>query len=384
MRFFSLLSISLSFVFCALGCAEKQCPETQHVFSMSCKVTSLNGELSDQASREQFADWCRANHISKLWLESYRHGESVPSGLLEEERDAFRQLGFEVCGMITPTCLDPVSEGQKAPIETCWSNPESCKKMSSEVIRAAKIFDTIILDDFLFTNHGDECPSCSALKAQSGIEDWEEFRRAMMLDVCRESILKPALEANPQVQLIIKFPCWWKNWEKGGYSPTAQAELFGKCWVGTETRDANPEPIQACWIVGHINGLTGGRCAGGWYDALDCTPEKFVEQAYYTILGGAKESLIHCYDYLLAKNPGLTPYGEKTDRAHACRELFEKKSGELNELAQMLSDAQPVSFEMGENGVSTHIFKKGRKTLKIRFNTTDEAVGKLGPHSISF
>lgn len=340
-----------------------------HVFSMSCKVTSCNNELSTKKGRKNLIKWCRNNHITKLWIESYRHGETVPTGLLREERDAFRKAGFDVCGMITPTCLGPASEDGKSPIEVCWTDQAAREKLSGEVRRAAGLFDVIIIDDFLFTNHNDNCPSCSSDKARRGIDDWEEYRRALLMDVCAESIIKPAKEVNPDVQLIIKYPCWWQSWGKRGYSPKEQAELFGKCWIGTESRDANPDPMQSCWIADYTDKLTEGRCAGGWYDALDCSPERFILQAYYTILGGAKESLIHCYDYLLAKDPGRTPYGEKADRSHECTAVFERKSDELFDLAQKLYGAEVVSFEMGDDKISRHVFSKDGKKIVVRFDS---------------
>ena len=71
-----------------------------------------------------------------------------------------------------------------------------------------------------------------------------------------------------------------------------------------------------------MDSITQGRCGGGWYDALDCRPEKFIEQARYTILGGMKESLVHCYDYLLADDPGRTPFGEKAKSPRACADAL--------------------------------------------------------------
>ena len=341
--------------------------ESGHVFSMSCKVTSCNGALSNKDKREEFAGWCKENHITKLWLESYRHGETVPSSLLRKERNFFRRHDMEVCGMITPTCLNAPVENGESPIETCWSDPAARKRLSKEIQRAAKLFDTIIIDDFLFLDHDDDCPSCSNDKAKKGIEDWEEYRRALLMDVCREDIIEPARKVNPDVQMIIKYPCWWRDWEKRGYSPSAQAELFGECWIGTETRDANPDPLQACWIVGYTQDLTGGRCSGGWYDALDSTPQKFIEQAYYTILGGAKESLIHCYDYILSDDPGITPYGEKSGRQAACKAIFEERSDALFKLAKRLEGAEVLGYEKLGDGSSLHTFRKDGQQFQITF-----------------
>ena len=100
-------------------------PTSRHVFSMSCKVTACNGDLSTPEGRAKAIAWWKEHGFTKLWLESYRHGESASTERLIEERDAFRQAGFEVCGMITPTSLSdprPGDKGRKFWV-TCWSDP---------------------------------------------------------------------------------------------------------------------------------------------------------------------------------------------------------------------------------------------------------------------
>ena len=131
-----------------------------------------------------------------------------------------------------------------------------------------------------------------------------------------------------------------------------------------------------------MDALTGGKCGGGWYDALDSTPEKFVEQAYYTILGGARESLVHCYDYILADDPGRTPFGEKAGSPGACRAAFERESANLRRLADILRGAERGPFTMGTDGVSTHMFIKDGKQCVVRVNTTGKTVAGLPPHGV--
>ena len=356
-------------------------PDAPHVFSMSCKVTAVNGDLATSEGREKAIAWWRKYGFTKLWLESYRHGECAPTERLVEERDAFRAAGFEVCGLITPTMLNDPAPGASEPqMTTCWSDPKARERIRAEVARAAKIFDTVILDDFLFSPCGDGCPRCVADKAARGIADLGAYRRELMFEVCERDILPAAKAANPKAHFIIKYPCWYRNYAARGYSPARQADLFGECWIGTETRDANPEPLQACWIMAWMDALTGGKCGGGWYDALDCKPEKFVEQAYYTILGGARESLVHCYDYVLADDPGRTPFGEKAETSGACREAFEREAAKLRELADFLRGAERGPFAMGADGVSTHEFRKNGRRYIARLNTADRPVAGLPPH----
>jgi len=350
-------------------------PTAPQVFSMSLKVTALNGELSTPEGRARAVAWWKRNHFSKLWLESYRHGERVPSDRLAEARDAFRAEGFETCGLITPTMLNDPPAGKSEPqMVVCWSDPVARGRLRDEVSRAARLFDTVILDDFLFTGCDERCNRCRADKTARKTDDWGEYRRTLMFDVCERDILPAAKEANPKAHFIIKYPCWWRRYEERGYSPARQAELFGECWIGTETRDANAEPLQACWIMAWMDALTGGRCGGGWYDALDSTPEKFIEQARYTILGGAKESLVHCYDYLLADDPGRTPFGEKVNTPRACATAFEREADALVELAERVRGAVRGPFEMLPCGVSRHPFTKDGTAFTVYLNTKGVSV----------
>ncbi len=360
-----------------------QGPQTPHVFSMSCKVTAVNGDLATPEGRAKAVEWWKRNGFTKLWLETYRHGEYVPTERLIEERDVFRSAGFEVCGMITPTMLNDPAPGKKEPqMVVCWSDPKARERLKNEAVRAAQIFDTIILDDFLFSSCGDGCARCREDKARRGIQSWGEYRRTLLYEVCERDILATAKSANPNVHFIIKYPCWYRGYAERGYDPARQADLFGECWIGTETRDANPKPLQACWIMAWMDGLTGGKCGGGWYDALDCTPEKFIEQAYYTILGGARESFVHCCDYLLSDDPGRTPFGEKAKNPRKCAEMFEREAANLRKLADFVQGAERGPFSMGENGVSTHEFRKDGKHYIVRLNTKSVPVDGLPPHGV--
>lgn len=370
-------------------------PESEHVFSMSVKVTGVIGDLATKEGRAKAVAWWKKHRIKKLWLESYRHGRSVSSELLAEERDAFRAEGFGVCGMITPTSLSVPTPKQKEGKFwiTCWSDPVARERIREECARAARLFDTVILDDFMFSMCNDKCARCTADKAARKIDDWGEYRRELLFEVCERDILPTVRTANPKSHFIIKYPCWYRDiWHNGydyaqrGYSPVRQAELFGECWIGTETRDANPEPLQACWIAAWMDAITGGRCGGGWYDPLDCSPEKFVEQARYTILGGMKESIIHCYDYLLSEDPGVMY--ESSARSHDCRRAFEREIDNLAALADKVRGAERGKFEMLPCGVSRHEFRKDGRAFAIFVNTKGMPVRipgsgiVLGPHEM--
>lgn len=355
-------------------------PEGRHVFSMSVKVTGCNNDFSDAGKLASAIAWWKSNGIEKVWLESYRHGERVSNQRLGQLRERLVAAGFETCGMITPTMLNNPERGAKeAQMVVCWSDEVAQRRLREEVVRAVGFFDTVIIDDFMFSICDDRCKRCSADKKARGIASWPEYKRTLLAKVCERDLIGAARGANPRARLIIKYPCWWRNYARAGYDPVRQTDLFGSCWIGTETRDANPDPLQACWIVAWIDELTGGKCGGGWYDALDCTPQKFVEQAYYTILGGAKESLIHCYDYILAKDPGRTPFGEKARCSDDARKALSEAMPRLRRLADFLRGSRRGKFKMGSNGVSEHLFTKEGKVWRARLNTSKRKVDGLEP-----
>lgn len=343
-------------------------PSEAHVFSLSCKVTAVNGDFGTAEGRAKAVVWCRANHITKLWLESYRHAEQVPITRLVEVRDAFRKEGFAVSGMITPTQLNDSKS-----MVCCWTDPKACARLAEETVRAASVFEEIIFDDFLFTDC--QCARCQAEQKRRGFKDRGAFRCALMQEVCTKFILEPGKKANPKAQFIVKYPCWWQRYKIRGYDPVAEAKLFGRCWVGTETRDMNPNPLQACWIMDWMDKITDGRCGGGWYDPLKIAhPSKFVEQARYTILGGAKESIIHCYDYLLANDPGKAAFNESMDGRMACAVAFEAEAAGLAKLADTLEGAVRGPFKMEANKVSRHAFAKDGVRYEAFQNTSGKDV----------
>ena len=340
-----------------------------HVFSMSVKATSFaeGGDLVTQERRSSLVTWLKTYGFSKVYLESYRHNVYAPTETLTAARDEFADAGFEVCGLITPTCLDldPSATPEQNKYATCFSNPQARLRLSNEVARCAALFDTILLDDFLYANCPASCPHCGNATAA--------FRLDLINAVSRE-IVAAARTANPNCRCIIKYPTWHANWAERGLVPSEQTAIFGECWAGSETRDAGADPFWACVAYDYLNTACGGRCGGVWFDPLDSQPAKFVEQAYYSILGGAPESLFHCYDYMLGDNGGSTPFGEDYSRAKDCTTLLLTKMNELHQLADFCDAAERVSAAMSESGVSRHAYVKEGEIYLARLNTRATAV----------
>lgn len=199
---------------------------------------------------------------------------------------------------------------------------------------------------FLMTSSS---PPARAIAVNRNGRPWGDFRSELMLKVARERIVGPARAVNPNVKLIIKYPLWYESYYHQGYDVLRETDLFDYSWIGTETRD--PESVEAgrrpqtsaSWIQGWMNEVSQGKCGGAWYDPIDTAPATFLEQARQSIIGGAEESLLHCYDYLATKTPGLAIHGTDREIHHglADAEAFRNECESLQWLAETLATMTP-------------------------------------------
>ena len=66
------------------SCVTRNVNEEKPYFAMTCKIDCVNGEFSTKEGRERAIEWFKRHAISRVYLESYRHGFEAPSHLLEE------------------------------------------------------------------------------------------------------------------------------------------------------------------------------------------------------------------------------------------------------------------------------------------------------------
>ena len=82
--------------FCS--CSTRQVNLDEPHFAMTCKIDCVNDAFSTKEGRDRAIEWFKRHHISRVYLESYRHGFSAPSHLLEEAKKAFEAAGIECAG----------------------------------------------------------------------------------------------------------------------------------------------------------------------------------------------------------------------------------------------------------------------------------------------
>ena len=280
------------------SCTNREVQMDKRHFAMTCKIDCVNDEFSTPEGRERAIEWFKRHDISRVYLESYRHGFEAPSHLLEVAKTAFEAAGIECAGCITTTKMSKTAPPEW-PITTCYSDSTGVNFLRETVERTARIFDLIILDDFFLS----AC-TCELCQEAKGERDWTAFRMEHMLEVGEKYILLPARKVNPNCKIIVKYPCWYEDLQFRGYDVINQTALFDYAYVGTETREGGPQ-TQAAWYQMWLNDIGQEKSLGGWFDPLGTKPETFVEQARQTILGGAKEILLHSYDYLATRNVGI-------------------------------------------------------------------------------
>lgn len=94
------------------------------------------------------------------------------------------------------------------------------------------------------------------------------------------------------------------------FEVVGEPKLFDGVWVGTETRGQFTQrfgfvqPYEGFINFRWISTLAGNKIGGAWFDHGDCTDNDFIEQAYQSVLAGAKELVIFNFDSFVTGNPG--------------------------------------------------------------------------------
>ncbi len=232
--------------------------------------------------------------ISKAYVEFYRSGIWVHENVLKQVRDALQGEGITAWGGICTThgegLTDPSTHGQWW---ICFSSPRSRATLEQMMRMGARVFDHVIVDDFL-------CTSCRCARCREGRgrRDWPTYYRDLMVDVARSCIIGPAKEENPAVRVIIKYPQWYDRFHVFGYDVARQSAAFDAVWVGTEIRDPRIEYVhqyEAFANYSYIASVAGAKVGGAWFDYYNCYPEVYREQAFQSVLAGASELILFSY-----------------------------------------------------------------------------------------
>jgi hypothetical protein len=270
------------------------------VWSTLFTAQDVRDHLSTEQGRQEALEFCRKMGITKVYIESFRDGYQAEESTLKAARDFFRQAGLQVSGCVTTTGIGKPSTGWQ--IAVCYTHRQNQERLESIFRFTAALFDEIIIDDFFFTDC--ECSECAAAK---GTLSWQQYREKLMLQMARERVLGPARAVNPKVQVILKFPQWYDQFQGRGYVPDQEAAIFDRMWVGTELRDPaadewkHKQQYEGYFIYRWLTDVGGSKTGGGWFDPYGTTPTLYLDQPLTTILAGAPEAFLFHYGALTSQ-----------------------------------------------------------------------------------
>lgn len=239
--------------------------------------------------------------VDRVYLETHRDLLIVPQSTIDAVKKFFKKHGVETAGGITYTV------NERNNFETfCYTNPEHRKKVQEIAEFTAKNFDTIILDDFFFTDC--KCDLCIEAK---GDMSWTEYRLKLMTEAGQNLVINPAKKVNPNCKVIIKYPNWYDDFQGLGFDLENGPKIFDGVWTGTETRDpAGAQHLQnyeSYNIITYFENLAPGRNGGGWVDAggINMSADRYAEQLWLTMFAKARE--IALFDYRSACGNTISP-----------------------------------------------------------------------------
>ncbi len=259
----------------------------------------VRDHLSSEPGRAEALAFCRKMGISKVYVESFRDGYQADEPALKTARDFFRQAGLKISGCVTTTRFGKPTTGWE--VGACYTNRANQEHLASIFSFTAKLFDEIMIDDFLFTDC--ECSECALAK---GAMSWRQYRENLMLEVSRDRVLGPARQANPHVQIILKYPQWYDAFHERGYIVDKETALYDRIWVGTELRDpssdewGHKQQYEGFFIYRWLSEIGGAKTGGGWFDPYGTDPTFYLDQAYVSVLAGAPEIMLFHYGALIS------------------------------------------------------------------------------------
>jgi hypothetical protein len=303
---------------CVAQTAWEKARDRQDVLRFGSYATSHQVEqmAKDEGFRARALEAVRRMGITKLYVEVYRGGHTVPPEQLVFVRDWLARQGIEVVGGIATVPGGDVGVRQQGPLGWFnWQNAKTQRDLERIVRTAAGIFDTFIVDDFLCT--GDV--SAESDRAR-GDRSWGSYRRDLLTQLARSIFIEPARQVNPKITMIVKYPQWYDRFHLFGYDTETLPRLFDRVWVGTETRGRGTQrfgfvqPYEGFVNYRWLASIAGEKIGGAWFDHGDCAEHDFLDQAYMSVLAGARELVFFNLGDVMHGHPDHAKLVEQFDR----------------------------------------------------------------------
>lgn len=302
--------------------------------SVYITAQSVADQLNDESGRRAGVSLLKSLGITKVYLEVYRGGLVIEQALLAQVKAEFERQGIEVAGGIATVPGDDFGMRQEAQLEWFnWQNPKTQQDLLRVMQMVPKVYDEFIVDDFLCTADTSE-----ESKRAKGEQSWSQYRRDLLTRLSKELFIDPIKAVNPKATVIIKYPQWYDRFHLFGYDVVREPQHFDKIWVGTETRGAKTQrygfvqPYEGFVNFRWLSSIAGEKTGGAWFDHGDCNANDFIEQAYQSVLAGAREIILFSYGDLV--------------RGHGGHHLLRRQFGQLADLAKEVRQ-HPVTGAFG-------------------------------------
>ena len=243
--------------------------------------------------------------ITKVYIEVYRGGHTVSVCHLAWVRDWLRGKGLDIVGGIATVPGPDFGVRQEGPLDWFnWQDPKTQNDLRKVIVATAGLFDTFIVDDFLCT--GDVSEQSQVAR---GDRTWSVYRRALLTEVAQRVLVAPAKQVNPTITMIVKYPQWYDRFHLFGYDTETLPRIFDQVWVGTETRGRTTrrfgfvQPYEGFVNYRWLAGIAAHNVGGAWFDHGDCGEHDFLDQAYTSVLAGARELVLFNLGDVVAGHP---------------------------------------------------------------------------------
>jgi len=262
--------------------------------------------LSNEAGRREAISLLKANGITTVYIEVYRSGMVVPNELLKSVTTFFKTNGFEVVGGIATVPGGKFGKAQEGRLGWFnWENKKTRDDLEHLMDSIAPIFDAFIVDDFL-------CTADTSVESKTAKKDlsWTQYRQNLLVDFSEKHLIGPAKKANPDIRMIIKYPQWYDRYHLFGYDVARQPEQYDEVAIGTETRNQYTkrfgfvQPYEGFVNYRWMSSLSGSKMRAAWFDHIECSEQDFIDQAYQSVLAGAKELILFNYFNYIEGHPG--------------------------------------------------------------------------------
>lgn len=310
------------------------------------QVKDLVNLAEPERFRERFSLIQHAYGANKVYLEVYRHGQTLEASMFESFASFFAEQGLTVSTGLTTD--EP--ENNAGGFDTlCYTDPESKEILRQAILAAAVLSDELLIDDFFFTNC--RCPRCIEAK---GSGTWAAFRTALMDEMLETVILPAGRQANPGLKIALKLPNWYPHYHELGYSMKLATKHQLAVYVGAETR--NPSytqqhlPKYLSYFITRLIRQMGPETTGSWVDPYEITANWtwFAQQIEFTALAKVPElALFSLGDLLQPENKLAFPIAGETIR---CLDHYLPALGTPTGLASYLPDASS-----GENYIHGYL-----------------------------